>query len=43
MQPDVGVARIMYGFTEEVDIAKLAGEMFPVVIDTPYNVIGVSV
>ncbi len=42
MQPDVGVAEIRYGFTKEIDIGALAGMEVPVVIDTPYNVIGVS-
>ena len=43
VQPNVGRADIMVGFTEDVDIVKLEGKMLPVRIDTPYNVIGVSV
>lgn len=42
VEPDVGVADVMYGFTERVDLAKLGKKMFPVVIDTPFNVLQVS-
>ena len=38
----MGTTNITYGFTQEVDIGKLEGNMVPVLIDTPYNVIAVS-
>lgn len=45
VQPNVGVANISYGFTNKVNPSNLGddGLMVPVVIDTPFNVIGVRI
>lgn len=43
VQPSVGVVNISYGFIDEVVFSELSADeqTVPVVIDTPYNIIGV--
>ncbi len=42
MDPEAGVADLMYGYSERDDVAELQTEpTIPVSIDTPFNVLGV--